>query len=652
MSLENARAIVFDLDGTLFDLTPVVLAARQRVAAFLFSNGFFSTRAYALQRINTLERKHGPYYSSSPYYFAFFDIAKAVFKDKPDQVRRFLDKQNTDPEAEPVEVLVAEMERVYNAEDVEDMRPYPDALHTLRELRHAGYKLFLITLGRARRQRNKIDRLGIAPYFDRIINEGPPAHAYWFSELMESHNLSADQLVVVGDRTHDEIRAGNRQGLTTVWLRRGRFSRETPAVGDRPDYEIKYLAQLSTLLHLSRIGKSPDRFRIAVIGGGTGLPIVLRGLRPYTRHPTAVVAVTDSGASSGRIRWNLGVQPPGDIRNALTALADPEQISQGLFNVFQHRFPNSEQESGIFKNDHIGNFLVAALTQQLGDFHAAIKTASDMLHVQGTVFPASTDNVDICAQLTNGEHRYTEWMVRKPDKPPLERAYLVTNDALLRELNRKNSALERVIDPETGQVEIRVRQGHKVRLEQNQIKAPREARQAIADADVVVIGPGSLYTSVITNLLVPDIQRALIKRTQGKTIYVCNIVTQPGQTDDFRASDHLKAILKHLPKNQRDGVIDHMLVQNPRIFQTSKGMDWHPLIKKYKKDGKVLVECDSETLDALGSWTRADFLEEFHPDAIDRGAGDFISHDPAKVADAICRIFCGLSVPDYWGLDE
>jgi FMN phosphatase YigB (HAD superfamily) len=105
VSLENARAIVFDLDGTLFDLTPVVQAARQRVATFLFSNGFFASRAYARQRINTLERKHGPYYSSSPYYFAFFDIAKAVFKDKPDRVRHFLDKQNTDPEAEPVAPL-------------------------------------------------------------------------------------------------------------------------------------------------------------------------------------------------------------------------------------------------------------------------------------------------------------------------------------------------------------------------------------------------------------------------------------------------------------------------------------------------------------------------------------------------------------------
>lgn len=652
MSLENARAVVFDLDGTLFDLAPVVYAARKRVAGFLHTHRFFASQAYALRRINELERKHGPYYSSSPYYFAFYDIAKALNNDKPSQVRRFLNKQHTDPEADPVEALVAEMERIYNAEDVEDIHPYPDTLQTLRELRIAGCKLFLISLGRSRRQRNKIDRLGIAPYFDRIINEGPPAHAYWFSELLESYRLRPDQLVVVGDRTHDEIRIGNRQGLTTVWLRRGRFSDETPAIGDRPNYEIKYLAQISTLLHLARQGKSPDRFKVAVIGGGTGLPTVLRGLRPYTNEPTAVVAVTDTGASSGRIRWNLGVQPPGDIRNALTALANPERVSKGLFNVFQHRFPNSEEESGIFKNDHIGNFLVAALTQQLGDFHAAIQTASDMLQVQGTIFPASVDNTDICAELENGEHRYTEWMVRKPSKPPIKRAYLVSNDDLIRELDRKKGPLHRITDPETEQVEVHARAGRKANLAQNQVEAPREAAQAITDADVVVIGPGSLFTSVITNLLVPNIQKALIDREQGKTVYVCNIVTQPGQADAFKASDHLKAILNHFPEDQRYDVIDHMFVQDLRIFQTSKSRAWHPLLKQYKKDGKILVECDAETLDALIPWTRADFVEEFHSDVMARGVGDFISHDPAKVADAICRIFCGLSVPDYWGISD
>ncbi|MDP6040762.1 MAG: HAD family hydrolase, partial [Candidatus Latescibacteria bacterium] len=135
MSLENARAVVFDLDGTLFDLTPVVQAARKRVAVFLHTHRFFASQAYALRRINDLERKHGPYYSSSPYYFAFYDIAKALYKDKPNQVHRFLNKQHTDLDADPVEALVAEMEHIYNAEDVEDIHPYPDTLQTLRELR-------------------------------------------------------------------------------------------------------------------------------------------------------------------------------------------------------------------------------------------------------------------------------------------------------------------------------------------------------------------------------------------------------------------------------------------------------------------------------------------------------------------------------------
>lgn len=649
--MQKTRAIIFDLDGTLFDLNPLVQAARKRVATFLFDHGFFASQGYAFKRLNALEHKHGPYYSSSPYYFAFYDIAKSLQKDKPEAMKGFFQKRKKDPEFDPIEAFVHELERVYNAEVVEDIKPYPDARQTLRELRNAGYKLFLVTLGRSQRQKNKIDRLGIAPYFDRIINEGPPAHEYWLTELCETNHLKPEEVVVVGDRTHDEIRAGNRLGFTTVWLRRGRFADEEPVRGERPNYEIRYLAQLSTLLHLSKLGKTPDRFRITVIGGGTGLPTVLRGVKPYSSRPTAVVAVTDTGASSGRIRWNLGVQPPGDIRNALTALADPDSVSKGLYSVFHHRFPNSEQESGIFKNDHIGNFLVAALTQQLGDFNQAIQTASEMLHVQGTILPASLSNVDICAELEDGTHRYTEWMVRKPGKPPLKRAYLVSNEHLLAELDRKNGPLMRVVDETTGQVEVHATPNKKASLPQNQVQAPAQASQAIEEADVVIIGPGSLYTSVITNLLVPDIQQALLNRQDGKTVYVCNIVTQPGQADDFVASDHLRAILNHFPEDQRYRVIDHMLVQDPRIFKTPKSRPWRPLLKQYQKDGKILVQDDTDTLDALVPWTRADFVEEFHPEVMDRGVGDFISHDPAKVADAICRIYCGLPIPDYWGLE-
>lgn len=652
--MKNVRAILFDLDGTLFDLNPLVRAARRRVAHLLHSNGFFASRTYALRRINDLERKHGPYYSSSPYYFAFYDIAKTLYRDKPDRFQRFLKDRGKDHTAEtdPVEAFVAELEHVYNREDIEDLKPFADAVQTLRELRQAGYLLFLVTFGRPVRQKNKIDRLRIAPFFDKIVNEGPPSHDYWFTELFEEYKLDPGEAVCVGDRTHDEIRAGNRLGCTTVWMRRGRFSEEEPAEGDRPGYQIRYLAQLSTLLHMARLGKDREHLRVVAIGGGTGLPTVLSGIRTYTASPTAVVAVTDTGASSGRIRWNLGVQPPGDIRNALIALADPGQVSPGLFRIFHHRFPDSEQEAGIFKNDHIGNFLVAALTQQLDDFQKAIQTACDMLHVRGTVLPASIDNVDICAELENGEHRYTEWMVRKPGKPPLKQAYLVSNSDILQELNRKNSALSRIDAPHDGQVEIHTVRGRVFRPPRNRVRAPQEAVRAISEADIVVLGPGSLFTSVITNLLVPDIQNALLNRSSGMTLYVCNILTQPGQTDGFKASDHLRAILRHFPDPNARGVVDHMLVQDPRVFETPRGRVWGPLLKRYQKEDKEQVVCDCDALNTLIPCTVTDLVEAYQSGVMDRGVGDFIGHDPDKVADAVCRIFCGLEVPDYWGPED
>jgi 2-phospho-L-lactate transferase/gluconeogenesis factor (CofD/UPF0052 family)/FMN phosphatase YigB (HAD superfamily) len=652
--MKNVRNIIFDLDGTLFDLEPLVHAARGRVADLLHTHGFFASKSYALKRINDLERRHGPYYSSSPYYFAFYDIAKALYRKKPESVEKYLKKQvrGFRGGSDPIESFVAELEHVYNIENVEAVKPYPDTLNTLRELREAGYKLFLVTLGRTVRQKNKLDRLGMAHMFDKVINEGPPSHDYWFAELLKEYRLAPEEVACVGDRTHDEIRSGNRLGCVTVWMRRGRYAEDEPSEGDRPDHQIRFLAQLPTLLQLARLGKDRDHLKVVTIGGGTGLPTVLSGIQTYTASPTAIVAVTDTGASSGRIRWNLGVQPPGDIRNALTALSDQHSVSPGLSRVFQHRFPDSEQKAGIFRNDNIGNFLVAALTQQLDDFQEAIKTACEMLHVQGTILPASNENVDICAELENGEHRYTEWMVRKPGKPPLKQAYLVANQDLLTEVQKRRGSVYRVEDPKTGQVEIHARPGKKFGVRRNNVSAPQEAVQAIAEADVVVLGPGSLYTSVITNLLVPEIQEALKNRTQGMTIYVCNITTQPGQTDGFSASKHLDALRRHLPDNETKSVLDHMLVQDPGIFNTKKGKVWNPLLKRYKKQGKDLVVCDSKDLEGTISWTGADLVEEFSPNVLDRQQGDFISHDPHKVADAICRLFCGMSVPNYWGMEN
>ena len=524
----------------------------------------------------------------------------------------------------------------------EDLRTFSDLSQALAELRRGGTLLFLVALGRPARQKNKMDALGLASYFDRIVYDGQRSRDYWFEKLLKDHDLNSREVAWVGDRAGDEIGTGNRMGLTTVWLRQGRPVEAEPAEEDRPDYQIRYLAQLSTLLELGRRGKNRENFSVVAIGGGTGLPTVLTGMQTYTNHPSAIVAVTDTGASSGRIRWNLGIQPPGDVRNALIALADPGQAPTSLRCLFQHRFPDNEQEAGIFKNDHIGNFLVAALTQQSGDFQEAIRTASEMLHVRGTIFPATTDNVHLCAELENGEHRYTEWMVRKPGKPALTRAYLVSNEDILKEVERKDGALYRLDDPRSGQVEILARKGKTFRAPRHQARTSGEAVRAIAEADIVVLGPGSLFTSVITNLLVPDIQKALLDRRDGLTIYVCNILTQPGQTDGFTASDHLELLLHHLPDAKRGRIVDHVLVQDDTFFRGPQGRVWNRILQRYRKDEKELVYCDEDRLGQLSSWTRADLTEEYHPNALCRGAGDFIGHGPEKVADAICRIYCGL----------
>ena len=653
--MKNTRAIIFDLDGTLFDLDPLVQAARMRVARHLYVNGFFASESCALGRINDLELRHGPYYSSSPYYFAFYDIAKALQRDKPDRLANYINRQRPNhrslEDTDTIEAFVAELEYVYNSDAVEDVKLFPGGVQTLKELRDAGFMLFLVTFGRTLRQKNKIDLLNIGHYFHEIVNEGQPSHDYWFAELIKVHKLSPEEVVCVGDRAQDEIRAGNRLGCTTVWMRRGRYAEEEPGEGDRPTHQIRLLPQLSTLIHLARMDKDRRQLKVAALGGGTGLPIVLRGIQTYTDSPTAVVAVTDTGASSGRIRWNLGVQPPGDIRNALTALADRRRVSPGLVRVFQHRFPDSEREAGIFRNDNIGNFLIAALTQQLGDFQKAIQTAGDILRIRGEIFPATNQNVDICAELEDGEQRYTEWMVRQTGKSPLKRAYLVANSDILRELQQPDGALYRKDDSRTGQVEVHARPGRDFRPETCEVRSPRGAVQAIADADIVVLGPGSLFTSVITNLLVPDIRQALCARHHGKTFYVCNIVTQPGQTDGFRASDHLRAILRHFPE-RHNGFLDHMLVQEPEGFKRPGGRNWRPVLNAYLNDGKEPVFCDPDEIRRLVTYTVTDLLEDYTSEVKSRRAGDFISHNPDRVADAVCRIYCGLEVPDYGEVDN
>ncbi len=255
---------------------------------------------------------------------------------------------------------------------------------------------------------------------------------------------------------------------------------------------------IDTLAEYRRRDKGP---RIVVIGGGTGLASLLRGLKEYSRNITAVVAVADDGGSSGEIRKTLGILPPGDIRNCLAALSDDEEL---LTQLFQYRFAAS-----VGLNGHsLGNLLISALTEITGSFEEAIAETARVLAVKGQVLPSTLHDVTLVAD------------VQLPDKKV--------------EVEIKG---ESKIAKIGGKI-------NRVWLEPGNPAAFPPTVQAILNADLIVVGPGSLYTSIIANLLVPDLVDA-INASKAYKFYVCNVVTEPGETDDLSCEDHVNAIEKH-----------------------------------------------------------------------------------------------------------
>ncbi|OPZ75488.1 MAG: Gluconeogenesis factor [Firmicutes bacterium ADurb.Bin456] len=235
--------------------------------------------------------------------------------------------------------------------------------------------------------------------------------------------------------------------------------------------------------------------RIVVIGGGTGLSVLLRGLKEYTSNLTAIVSVADDGGSSGRLRGDLGMLPPGDIRNCLVALADKEPLMEELL---QYRF-----KTGELAGHSLGNLLLAALTGMTGSFDQAVRTLSKVLAIRGQVLPVTLSDVTLCAELEDGA--------------------VVQGQS---HISRSPGRIKKVF------------------LQPSRCLPLAEALFAIRSADAVVLGPGSLYTSIIPNLLVKGIPEALAK-TQAPKIYICNVMTQPGETDGYTASGHLEALFAH-----------------------------------------------------------------------------------------------------------
>lgn len=305
--------------------------------------------------------------------------------------------------------------------------------------------------------------------------------------------------------------------------------------------------------------------RIVAVGGGTGLPVLLRGLKQYTQNITAVVTVADDGGSSGRLRGEFGILPPGDIRNCLVALAETETLMDRLFH---YRFAQGEGLTG----HSLGNLLLAALTDITGDFQTAIREASKVLKVCGQVLPSTLNQVTLHAELSDGVLITGESMVSQAGAP-LKRVFLTPESC-----------------------------------------APvPEAVAAIHQADLILLGPGSLFTSVLPNLLVPGIATA-IKESQAVKCYICNIMTQPGETTNFTASDHLKAIYEHVGS----GWIDYILVNKQEVAEVN--------LEKYAREGAVPVVIDYHVLQKMGSRVlQVDLLDD----------RELVRHDSQKLARAV-----------------
>lgn len=282
--------------------------------------------------------------------------------------------------------------------------------------------------------------------------------------------------------------------------------------------------------------------KIVTIGGGTGMSTMLRGLKKHTKNLTAIVTMADDGGGSGRLREDLGVLPPGDIRNCLVALADAEPLMEKLFS---YRFSHGE-----LKGQNVGNLIIAALDGIFGSFEDAILKASEVLAISGRVLPVTTENVHISARLSDGAEILGESRIGSANIAhgcKIEKISLLPHHA---------AAAEGVIE-------------------------------SILDADAVILGPGSLYTSIIPNLLVDGVANAL-REAKCPKIYVCNVMGQPGETEGYTAFEHVEALYRH----GGEGLIDYCFVNTGHFDEK--------ILKRYKKDGQTPVLIDEAAFRMAG----------------------------------------------------
>lgn len=304
-------------------------------------------------------------------------------------------------------------------------------------------------------------------------------------------------------------------------------------------YKVK--KERENIEDISIMTKEQKGPKVVVIGGGTGQSIFLRGLKLFTQNITAIVTVADDGGGSGVLREDLGMLPPGDIRNCLLALANIEPTMQ---EIMQYRFTE-----GNLKGQSFGNLFLAAMNGIYGNFETAVYKMSEIFAITGRVLPVTLQNVDLIARLSNGNVIKGESAIpvqSKKQRSPIDKVYLDPKDV---------TPLDEVIN-------------------------------VIYDADIIVIGPGSLYTSIMPNLLVKGVVEA-IKSTNAPKVYISNIMTQPGETDEYNVYNHIEAITKHVGEN----IID-IIISNNEILSED-------ILKNYRQDGARQVLLDADQMEKL-----------------------------------------------------
>lgn len=323
---------------------------------------------------------------------------------------------------------------------------------------------------------------------------------------------------------------------------------------------------IDVLTQQRRLSRGP---KVVVLGGGTGLSNLLRGLKQFSHNITAIVTVADDGGSSGRLRREIGMLPPGDIRNCLTALADEEKL---LTELFQYRF---KAGSGLMGHS-FGNLFLTAMNEVTGDLEQAIAASSKVLAIRGQVLPATLSDVKLWAELSDGRRIEGESSITKAG-------------------------------------------GRIVRIGCTPSNPPAlpKAIKAIHEADCIIIGPGSLYTSIIPNLLVPDIVEAIAQR-QVPRIYICNVMTEPGETERYTVSDHIRAIDHACGKP----LFDAVLVQRRALS--------HAVQERYAQAGAEPVLLDRETVIASGR-------RIVIANVVDEQPNGSIRHHPHKLARVLVR---------------